>query len=159
MFEQRCKWDPLVQTKRKIEQPTRWRWTAPAYPYRAPEYGDTPSGGTCAAYFPAYGSWFRVAYVAYVSPINGSVGWYELELECTPALLNGDPDTEAWGPVEEHGFECMGLPEDHTHDPEAVQWMDSINGALAATIPLAIYPCTEYRNPVLGIPFSLEDYE
>ena len=101
--------------------PTRFRWTDTAEPYRTPEDGDTPSGGTCAAYFPAYGSWFRVAYVAYVSPIDGSVGWYELELECTPALLNGDPDTEAWGPVEEHGFDCMGLPEDHTHDPEAVK--------------------------------------
>jgi len=162
MFEHRCKWDPnysLVQTKKQIEHPTRWRWTAPAYPYRTPEYGDTPSGGTCAAYFPAYGSWFRAAFAAYVSPIDGSVGWYELELECTPALLNGDPDTEAWGPVEEHGFDCMGLPEDHTHDPEAVKWMDSVNGALAATIPLDIYPCTEYRNPVRGIPFFLEDYE
>jgi hypothetical protein len=120
----------------QIEHPTRWRWTDTADPYRTveeivePEIGSMPSGGTCAAYFPAYGSWFRAANVAYLSPIDGSVGWYELELECTPAYTNGDPDTEAWGPVEEHGFECMGLPEDHTHDHEAVKWMDSINSAL-----------------------------
>jgi hypothetical protein len=114
----------------QLEHPTRWRWTAPTYPYRTPEHGDMPSGNICAAYFPAYGSWFRAANVAYVCPIDGSVGWYEFELECTPAYINSDPDTEAWGPVEEHGFECMGLPENHTHDHEAVKWMNSINSAL-----------------------------
>ena len=130
----------------QIEHPTRWRWTDSTAPYRTvnaistfpswyrdaykPEFGSMMSGGTCAAYFPEYGSWFRAAYIAYLSPIDGSVGWYELELECTPAYINSDPDTEAWGPVEEHGFECMGLSEDHTHDHEAVKWMDSINSAL-----------------------------
>jgi hypothetical protein len=116
--------------KPQIVHPTRWRWSAPAYPYRTPEYGNVPSGNVCAVYFPKYGSWYRVAYIAYVSPIDNSVGWYEHELQCTPAYVNGDPDTEQWGPVDEHGFECMGLPEGHTHDPLAVQWMDSVNSAL-----------------------------
>ena len=136
--------------KPQIVHPTRWRWTAPAYPYRTPEYGDTPSGGICAAYFPEYGSWFRAAHIAYVSPIDGSVGWYETELQCTPAYVNGEPDTEAWGFVDEHGFDCMGMPEGHTHDPEADRWMAAINSALAATIQLDTF---------LGIPFYLEDFE
>ena len=120
--------------KSQIVHPTQWRWTAPAYPYRTPEYG----------------SWFRAAHIAYVSPIDGSVGWYETELQCTPAYINGEPDTEAWGPVEEHGFDCMGMPEGHTHDPEADRWMAAINSALAATIQLDTF---------LGIPFYLEDFE
>jgi hypothetical protein len=97
----------------QLEHPTRWRWTDQ----------DNPYGGCCAVYFPDHGSWFRAKEVPY----------YELELQCTPAYINGDPDTEAWGPVEEHGFLCMGsrcLPENHTHDPEAVKWMNSINSAL-----------------------------
>ena len=59
--------------------------------------------------------------------------YYELELQCTPAYVNGEPDTEAWGPVEEHGFECMSMPAGHSHDPYAVQWMESINSALHVT--------------------------
>jgi hypothetical protein len=105
--------------------PTRWRWTDIS------DYRRNFFGGTCAVYFPEYGSWYRVARAHYISPIDGSVGWYEYELQCTPAYTNGEPDTEAWGFVDEHGFECMGMPEDHTHDPYAVQWMESINSALA----------------------------
>ena len=93
--------------------PTRWRWTDQ----------DNPYGGCCAVYFPQYGSWFRAKEVPY----------YELELQCTPAYTNGDPDAEAWGPVEEHGFECMSMPAGHSHDPFAVQWMESINIALHVT--------------------------
>ena len=135
--------------KSQIVHPTQWRWTAPAYPYRTPEYGDTPSGGICAAYFPEYGSWFRAAHIAYVSPIDGSVGWYETELQCTPAYINGDPDTEAWGPVDEHGFKCMGMPDGHSHDPFAVQWIDAINSAMA-------YVWT--MKPMNG-GFKLEEFE
>ena len=93
--------------------PARWRWTDQANPY----------GGCCAVYFPQYGSWFRAKEVPY----------YELELQCTPAYTNGDPDAEAWGPVEEHGFECMSMPAGHSHDPFAVQWMEAINSALHVT--------------------------
>ena len=149
--------------KPQIVHPTQWRWTDTA-PYRIPEYGDTPTGGICAVYFPQYGSWYRVAHVAYVCPIDssvgwyetvsptqsdGSVGWYEYELQCTPPYTNGEPDTEQWGPVEEHGFDCMGMPEGHTHNPEADRWMAAINSALATTIQL----------DTLGIPFFLEDFE
>ena len=133
----------------QIEHPTQWRWTDTA-PYRIPEYGDTPTGGICAVYFPQYGSWYRVAHIAYESPIDGSVGWYEYELQCTPACVNGEPDTEQWGPVEEHGFNCMGMPEGHTDDPEAERWMAAINCALAGTIQI---------DSTLGIPFYLEDFE
>ena len=118
--------------KLQIVHPTQWRWTHTA-PYRIAEYGDTPTGGMCAVYLPEHGSWYRVAYIAYESPIDGSVGWYESELQCTPAYTNGEPDTEAWGSVDEHGFECMGMPEGHTHDPLAVQWMEAINSALHVT--------------------------
>ena len=93
--------------------PARWRWTDQ----------DNPYGGCCAVYFEEYGSWFRAKEVPY----------YELELQCTPAYINGEPDTEAWGPVEEHSFECMGMPAGHSHDPYAVQWMESINSALHVT--------------------------
>ena len=94
--------------------PARWRWN-----------GDL-SNGCCAVYFEEYGSWFRA--------IPRSWGHRKgLELQCTPAYINGEPDTEAWGPVEEHGFECMGMPAGHSHDPFAVQWMEAINSALHVT--------------------------
>ena len=93
--------------------PTRWRWN-----------GDL-SSGCCAVYFEEYGSWFRA--------IPRSWGHRKgLELQCTPAYASDDePDTEQWGPVEEHGFECMGMPAGHSHDPFAVQWIEAINSAMA----------------------------
>jgi hypothetical protein len=113
--------------KPQIVHPTRWRWTDIS------DYRRNFFGGTCAFYFPEYGSWYRIARAHYISPIDGSVGWYEYELQCTPAYANGDLDTEAWGSVDEHGFECMSMPEGHIHDPLAVQWMEAINSALHVT--------------------------
>ena len=119
----------------QIEHPTRWRWTdVEERQGSRPGEIRQPKQSACAVYFSEYGSWFRTVtvtrYAIAYSTLPSDKDSYEYELECTPAYTNGDPDTEAWGPVEEHGFECMGLSENHTHDHEAVKWIDSINSAL-----------------------------
>ena len=122
--------------KPQIVRPPRWRWTDIS------NYRRNFFGGTCAVYFSEYGSWFRA--------IPRSYGHRKgLELQCTPAYINGDPDTEAWGPVDEHGFKCMGMPDGHSHDPFAVQWIDAINSAMA-------YVWT--MKPMNG-GFKLEEFE
>jgi hypothetical protein len=119
----------------QIEHPTRWRWTV-----IEEEQGSRPGEirlskqSACAVYLSEYGSWFRTItvfrYAIAYSTLPSDKDSYEDELQFTPAYTNGDPDTEAWGPVEEHGFECMGLPDSHTHDGQAVKWMNSVNRAL-----------------------------
>tara|TARA_Y100000310_G_scaffold92317_1_gene89919 strand:- start:57 stop:518 length:462 start_codon:yes stop_codon:yes gene_type:complete len=112
--------------------PTRWRWTH-IEEEQSRKRGEIrqPKQDACAVYFPEHGSWYRVAITAHYAGLpDYRMMWWAYELQCTPAYVNGDPDTEAWGPVEEHGFECMSMPASHSHDPYAVQWMESINSAM-----------------------------
>ena len=59
--------------------------------------------------------------------------WYRVEghnkssLMGAPAYDDGSVDATGWGPVEEHGFECMGIDVNHDHDTAAVNWMFEIN--------------------------------
>jgi len=65
-------------------------------------------------YFKDQGSWFRV---------EGQTP----TLLVAPAYDDGSVDATGWGPVEEHGFDCMGIRGDHEHDPAAVEWIAQIN--------------------------------
>ena len=67
---------------------------------------------TAAVHFKDQGSWFRV---------EGRT------LMVAPAYDDGSVDATGWGPVEEHGFDCMGIRGDHEHDPAAVEWIVQIN--------------------------------
>ena len=72
-------------------------------------------------FFEGQGSWFKV---------DVWVGIRETHvLMVAPAYDDGSVDTDGWGPVEEHGFDCMGIRGEHDHDSEAVRWIDQINKA------------------------------
>ena len=53
-----------------------------------------------------------------------------------PAYDDGSVDAMGWGPVEEHGFECMGVWGDHEHVPWAVEWMTQINDTFNTSFTL-----------------------
>ena len=73
-------------------------------------------------FFEGQGSWFKVdVWVGSAGSVN--------VLMVAPANIDGSVDGEAWGPVEEHGFDCMGIRGEHDHDSEAVRWIDQINKA------------------------------
>ena len=73
-------------------------------------------------FFDGQGSWFKVFHW---DNVRGPIDF----LMVAPAHFDGSVDEDAWGPVEEHGFDCMGIYGEHAHDPEAVRWMDQINEA------------------------------
>ena len=67
--------------------------------------------------------------------------WYRVEgqtptLMVAPAYDDGSVDATGWGPVEEHGFECMGVWGDHEHVPWAVEWMAQINDTFNTSFTL-----------------------
>jgi hypothetical protein len=74
-------------------------------------------------HFKDQGSWFRV---------EGQTP----TLLVAPAYDDGSVDATGWGPVEEHGFVCMGIRGDHEHDPAAVEWMVQINDTFNTSFTL-----------------------
>jgi hypothetical protein len=77
-------------------------------------------------YFKDQGSWFRV------EGQNTSLP----TLLVAPAYDDGSVDATGWDPVEEHGFDCMGIRGDHEHDPAAVEWMAQINDTFNSSFTL-----------------------
>jgi hypothetical protein len=68
------------------------------------------------------GSWYKVTtWAASAGQVN--------VLMVAPANADGSVEEDAWGPVEEHGFDCMGIRGEHEHDSDAVRWMNELNEA------------------------------
>jgi hypothetical protein len=76
----------------------------------------------CVAGVSLDGSWYKVTtWAASAGQVN--------VLMVAPANADGSVEEDAWGPVEEHGFDCMGIRGEHDHDSEGVRWIAEINKA------------------------------
>ena len=73
-------------------------------------------------FFEDQGSWFKVDFYE-------ERELFHPVLMVAPAYNDGTVDADAWGPVEEHGFDCMGIRGEHDHDSEGVRWIAEINKA------------------------------